>query len=292
YEQALTAGTAVTAPRGQEAGSAGQPGLPGVPNLVMGPTGLPMVPPAQGLDRSSALAQMAPGLGGMGGEDSDPNKQLRKEQFANTPRSDFMSGSTRVRPRSQYELKTGAVVPAVAISGINSDLPGQILAQVSQNVYDSATGQFLLIPQGSKLVGTYDAQVAYGQRRVLVAWTRVVFPDASTLDLGNMPGASGAGYAGFEDEVNNHYGRVFGAALLMSIIGAGAQLSQPDAPTGETYSSQQILAAELGRSINQVGQQITQKNLNIQPTLEIRPGYRFNVMVTKDLVLPPYRVAR
>jgi type IV secretion system protein VirB10 len=175
------------------------------------------------------------------------------------------------------------------ISGINSDLPGQILAQVSQHVYDTATGQYLLIPQGSRLVGQYDSHVSYGQSRVLVAWRRIVFPDASTLELGSMPGADQAGYSGFHDKVNNHYWRIFGQALLVSLITAGVQLSQPDRGSLiEPIGREQEIAGVFGRQAGQLGSQIAGRNLAVQPTLEIRPGLRFTVLVNKDVILEPY----
>jgi type IV secretion system protein VirB10 len=182
------------------------------------------------------------------------------------------------------------VLPAVLISGISSDLPGVIIAQVSQDVYDTATGRWTLIPQGSRLVGQYSSEVAYGQARVLVAWQRIVFPDGKALDLGAMPGADSAGYAGFKDKVNNHYLRIFGSALLMSGVTAGAALSQPDSTYNDRQSARSALSEALGQQLGQATAQMIAKNLNIAPTLEIRPGYRFNVIVTKDLTFSkPYR---
>lgn len=194
-------------------------------------------------------------------------------------------------PRSPYELRAGFVVPATLISGINSDLPGQIMAQVAQNVYDTATGKHLLIPQGSRLVGSYSSDVAYGQRRVLVAWQRIVFPDGKAMDIDTMPGADSAGYAGFNDQVNNHYLRVFGSAFLMSGVVAAVSLSQNN---GNSPDNQQRASDALSEALGQVlGNTIAQmisKNLNIAPTLEIRPGYRFNVIVTKDMTFSkPYQ---
>ena len=195
-------------------------------------------------------------------------------------------------PRSPYELRAGFVIPATLISGINSDLPGQIVAQVSQNVYDTATGKYTLVPQGSRLVGAYSSNVAYGQSRVLVAWQRIVFPDGKALDIGSMPGGDGAGYAGFNDQVDNHYARVFGSALLMSGVVAGAAFSQSrsavtGAVTAPTAGS--ALSEALGQQLGQATAQMISKNLNIAPTLAIRPGFRFNVIVVKDLTFStPY----
>lgn len=195
-------------------------------------------------------------------------------------------------PRSPFELRAGYVVPATLVSGINSDLPGQIMAQVSQGVYDTPTGKYLLIPQGSRLVGSYSSDVAYGQSRVLVAWQRIIFPDGKAMDIGSMAGADSAGYSGFSDQVNNHYLRVFGSAFLMSGIVAGISLSQDR--NSDSYNDRQTassaMSEALGQQLGQVTAQMIAKNLNIAPTLEIRPGYRFNVMVTKDMTFSkPYQ---
>ncbi|EJX1342487.1 TrbI/VirB10 family protein [Vibrio parahaemolyticus] len=194
-------------------------------------------------------------------------------------------------PRSPFELRAGFVIPATLISGINSDLPGQIMAQVSQNVSDTATGSHLLIPQGSRLIGSYSSDVAYGQERVLVAWQRIIFPDGKAMDIGSMPGADSAGYSGFHDQVNNHYLRIFGSAFLMSGITAGITLSQDnDSNSEDGTRASDALSEALGQQLGQVAVEMIRKNMNIAPTLEIRPGYRFNVIVTKDMTFSkPYR---
>ena len=201
--------------------------------------------------------------------------------------------SKPVPPRSPYSILTTFVIPATLITGINSTLPGQISGQVSQDVYDTATGQHLLIPQGTKLEGAYSSEVAYGQASVFVAWQRLVFPDGKTMDIGAMPGSNAAGYAGFTDQVNNHYMRLFGTALLMSAISAGVALSQSQNQVAGTFgapTTSSVLSATLGQQLGRVITQMISKNLNISPTLEIRPGYRFNVTVTKDLVFArPYQ---
>lgn len=193
-------------------------------------------------------------------------------------------------PRSPYELRAGFVVPATLISGINSEMPGQIIGQVAQNVYDTPTGKYLLIPQGSRLVGAYSSNVVFGQARVLVAWQRIVFPDGKAMDIGSMPGSDSAGYAGLTDQVNNHYVRLFSSAILMSAVTAGVSLSQPtqNGTTAPTASS--AMSEALGQQLGQVTAQLIAKNMSIAPTLEIRPGYRFNVMVTKDITFSkPYQ---
>lgn len=196
-------------------------------------------------------------------------------------------------PRSPYELRAGFIVPATLISGINSDLPGQIMAQVAQNVYDTPTGKYLLIPQGARLVGNYSSEIVYGQSRVLIAWQRIIFPDGKAMDIGSMPGADSAGYSGFNDQVNNHYARVFGSAFLMSAVVAGINLSQSNTSSGnggERQRASDALSEALGQQLGQVTAQMIAKNLNIAPTLEIRPGYRFNIIATKDMTFStPYQ---
>jgi type IV secretion system protein VirB10 len=192
------------------------------------------------------------------------------------------------------------VIPAVLVSGINSDLPGPILAQVSQNVFDSATGKYLLVPQGSRLIGVYQNASAYGQQRVEIAWQRLIFPNTSSMNLPQMPGADQGGYAGFTDEVNNHYLRTFGTAALMSLISAGQMVGQMATfggngasygPYGYYQPNQWAMASEMAGSaasgqFGAVGQQMIGQGMNRPPTIEIRPGYQFNVMVTEDLVFP------
>lgn len=241
------------------------------------------------------LAGLAPGMQNNASNNDDQNRQADKQQFLRDQRTAIdtdYSSSSKKSPRSPYEVKAGAVIPAVMIGGINSDLPGQVIAQVKENVFDSKTGRHLLIPQGSRLIGLYDSSVTYGQERVLLAWNRIIFPNGDSFNLQGMPGADKAGYAGFFDEVDNHYFKVFGNAILMSIISAGVQISQPNNGGNGNNNNQgpsvsQTVGAALGQQIGQTALTITQKNLNIQPTLKIRPGYEFNVMVTADMILPP-----
>lgn len=221
---------------------------------------------------------------------ADPNLRGRKEAFANSE-ADFGYSIARPRPAlSKYELNVGSIIPAILITAINSDLPGLIKAQVSKPVYDSRSGEMELVPRGSLLIGRYDNVVARGQQRVMIAWDRLQFPDGATFNLGNMPGVDAAGAAGVADKVDNHYWRTFGNATLLSMISATAQKSQPQsAVTGAAYSvsSQEQLAAELGRNWSEVGEHVIKQNMQIQPTLRIRAGFRFSVMVNKDLILEP-----
>jgi type IV secretory pathway VirB10-like protein len=198
---------------------------------------------------------------------------------------------TRMPAISPYEVKAGTVIPSLMLSGINSDLPGQLVAQVVQNVYDSATGKYLLIPQGAKLFGSYDHGVVLGQRRVLIVWNRIIYPDSSSLDLEGMSGQDQSGYAGFKDRMNNHVWPAFQQALLLSTLTAGVQLSQPRAQKGDySYSSQQVVAGAMGMQLNQLGMSSYQGRSNLAPTISIRPGYRFNVIVNKDMVISPWQI--
>jgi type IV secretion system protein VirB10 len=234
----------------------------------------------------------------------DPAADKDKEAFFDRAGRDAQRDESWILPHGRMagqalEIKTGAVIPSVMVTGINSDLPGNIIAQVSQNVWDTATGRQLLIPQGSKLFGVYDSRVVYGQERVLVAWNRLVFPDGSAFTLGAMPGNDMAGYAGYADQVNNHYLRIFGSAVFMSLIAGGMAYTMDSMSgsnstgTDNTPTMQQEMASALAAQLGQTTMQLLQKNLNIKPTLEIRPGYQFNVIVTKDLVFQqPYATGR
>jgi type IV secretion system protein TrbI len=226
--------------------------------------------------------------------EADLNRQAEKREFIaeRDPKTAAQNtlAASRESPRTPYELRAGAIIPAVMTGGVNSDLPGQLLAQVSQNVYDTATGRLILIPQGSKLLGVYSSAITTGQERVLVAWTRIIYPDASSLDLGKMPGADQSGYAGLTDQVNDHFWKVWGNALLLSAFSSGIQLSQGYGGNNQTggLNATQTIAASTGQQMGQLGQEIARRNLQIQPTLEIRPGYRFIVQVTKDIILKPW----
>lgn len=255
-------------------------------------------PTAAYQERLAQIRGLNAGGSGAGDGSTQPQLLLTSSNAGSTqptsPGTDRWKLESKVEPpRSPYELRAGFVVPATLISGINSDLPGQIMAQVSQNVYDTPTGKHLLIPLGSRLVGSYASEVKYGQARVLVAWQRIIFPDGKALDIGSMPGADSAGYAGFHDQVNNHYLRLFGSAFLMSGVTAGITYSQRQnqaQSTDDAPSAGSVLSEALGQQLGQVAAQLIAKNLSISPTLEIRPGYRFNVVVTKDMTFSkPYR---
>ena len=245
--------------------------------------------------RARLTAAQSGNMSGFGGgiTGSDPLASDRHMQIGSrAPNDDVWSLNSQMVPPKPYEISTGFVIPATMITGINSDLPGSIQAQVSQNVYDTATGNSLLIPQGTKLYGVYSSNIAFGQSRVLVAWNRLIFPDGRKLDIGEMPGATSAGYSGFEDKVNNHYFRLFGAAFLMSGITAGITYSQDrnDDNGNDSTTASDAMSEALGQQLGQVAAQLIQKHLNVAPTIEIRPGFRFNVIVTKDIAFDrPYK---
>ncbi|WP_108610725.1 IncP-type conjugal transfer protein TrbI [Aminobacter sp. MSH1] len=225
---------------------------------------------------------------GLGGQNLDQNGQRTKEDFFNADIRELGYLPNQVVPQQAlYELKRGSVIPATLIGGINSDLPGRITAQVSQNVYDSATGHRLLIPQGTKLFGRYDSKVAFGQSRVLVVWTDIIFPNGSTLQIGGMAGTDAQGYGGFNDKVNNHYLKTFGSAVLLAIIGTGMDMALPESSTLATQDTASDAARRnFAETFGRVAERTINKNLDVQPTLEIRPGYKFNVLVDQDVIFP------
>ncbi|AMS45445.1 IncP-type conjugal transfer protein TrbI [Aminobacter aminovorans] len=225
---------------------------------------------------------------GLGAQNLDPNGQGTKEDFFNADLKQVGYLPNRVVPQqSRYELKRGSVIPATLITGINSDLPGRITAQVSQNVYDSATGHYLLIPQGTKLFGRYDSKVSFGQSRVLVVWTDIIFPNGSTLQIGGMAGTDAQGYGGFNDKVNRHYLRTFGSAVLLAIIGSGIDMAVPESSTLATQDTASDAARRnFAETLGRVAERTISKNLDVQPTLRIQPGYKFNVLVDQDVEFP------
>lgn len=244
-------------------------------------------PPALG-----GLNQVVDRLSGLGAvpEADDQNRQGEKRGFVKENRDDFpYLKAPLLAPLSKYEVKAGSIIPGVLLTGINSDLPGQITAQVRENVYDTVSGRYLLIPQGTRLIGEYDSKVAYGQERVLVVWTRLIMPNGNSVGLEGMPGVDLSGYAGVGGRVNNHYGKLITGVVLGSVIGAGAQVAVGGQGAPNTPSSfGQLFVAGAAGNINQAGQQITQKNLNLQPTIEVPPGQKINIFLTKDLILRPY----
>jgi type IV secretory pathway VirB10-like protein len=271
---------AEVAPVAVRLNEAGAPALAGAqPAPSLGPT---------------ALAMPAPGNAAPMRERQDQNlRDALLGSAANASRDRFLA--VRQDDPSPYELHAGSVIPAVLVTGINANLPGTIVAQVCSDVFDSVTGHYLLIPRGTRLIGTYDNRIVQGQRRVLVVWTRLLYPDGSSLDLLGMPGTDEAGYAGFGANVDEHLNKIFTSALLLSVIGAGAQLSQPQ-QSSSLYAAPSIgqtIAGAFGQQIGNTSIQLTQRELEIPPTLDVPPGYLFNVLVDRDMVLTaPYGEVR
>lgn len=206
-------------------------------------------------------------------------KTGRQAFLAGGPRGGAESGERIVAPSSAAVIQAGTVIPAALITGIRSDLPGQITAQVTQNIYDSPTGRLLLVPQGARLIGEYDSEVAAGQRRVLLAWDRLILPGGRSIRLDRQPGADAAGYAGLEDRVNSHWGRMLRAALVSSLLGVGTEL----AASGEG-DLVRALRSGLQDGTNEAGRRVVEREISMAPTLTVRPGFVFRVIVTRDLV--------
>lgn len=217
---------------------------------------------------------------------SDQNDQQRKLDFVNQASAkDIYNDHSLQTPASPYEVLAGTVISASLITGLNSDLPGEVTAQVTENVYDTVTGRYLLIPQGSRLIGSYDSVVAFGQSRALVAWQRIIMPDGSSIQIDNIPASDPAGYIGLKDQVDYHTWTLLKGIAMSTLLGVGTQV---------TFGSDNSDLVEAIRestqdSTNQAGQRIVEKDLNIQPTLTDRPGLPLTVVVNKDLVLRPYR---
>jgi len=216
----------------------------------------------------------------------DQNDQQHKIEFANHRDDDAIYNPHEIQtPTSPYEVLAGTIIPASLITGLDSDLPGLVIAQITQNIFDSVSGAILLIPEGSKIIGSYDSVVAFGQSRALVVWQRIIMPDGSSIQIDNLPATDAEGYSGLEDSVDYHTWALIKGVAISTLLGVGTQLAvgnqQNDLLTAIRQSTQD--------SVNQAGQQITQKNLNIQPTIKVRPGWPLRVIVSKDLVLRPYQ---
>ncbi len=218
---------------------------------------------------------------------SDPNGWNRKDAFTKQELPEQYSKYSVISPQSLFELKSGTLLPCVLISGLNSDLPGNMIAQISENVWDTATGKYLLIPRGSRVIGTYDNQISYGQSRVLVMWSRLIFPDGSSLVLDNLKGADQSGYSGFKGAVNRHWGSIISSALLVSLLGAGVELAAPtNNDRRDTNDPRSILAENAASAVAEAISQIIQREANRQPTIKIKPGYRFMIFVQHDIIFP------
>ena len=242
-----------------------------------GKTAAPATAQVAAAGQASALAgfdPLAAGPASTAAQPADPtatqNRQDQKEAFLKGGSTETRNSGNLKMPSSSYQVMAGTVIAGALVTGIKSDLPGDVIATVTEPVYDSATGKFLLIPQGSRILGKYNSQVSYGQSRVQVVWNRVILPDTSSLTLDNLVGTDPAGYSGLEDGVDYHWSRIVAGAALTTLLGVGAELAAPE-------------------SINQVGQEMTRRNMNVQPTLTARPGLPVRVIVARDLVLRPYQ---
>ena len=234
------------------------------------------------------------GTGGVSDNEYDgQNMQTlegRSYQEAIAETEDYLR-STRTVPLSTYEIKAGWEIPAVLEQNLNSDLPRELKALVMSNVYDTATGRYLLIPQGSRLIGRYDSRISYGQDGVQVAWDRIMFPDASSIDINGMVGLHSHGNAGLRNKVDRHYKRLFGFAAMTSLFSAAFDLSQRQTfGSGVAYPSVgETASASVGRELSQTGAMITRRNLNVQPTITVPVGYKFTVRVNRDMIFDsPY----
>ncbi|KAK0341615.1 hypothetical protein LTR94_025659 [Friedmanniomyces endolithicus] len=217
--------------------------------------------------------------------DRDPNAQGRKAQFVGTlDRSGDINPHTLTAAPSPYLLSAGSVISASLITGLRSDLPGLVTAQVTSQVFDSPTGRILLIPQGSRLIGSYDSVVAFGQKRALIVWQRIMLPDGSSLRIDNVPATDASGYAGLQDKVDFHTWALLKGVALSTLLGVGSQLTV----TGESDLVQAIRESTQ-QNVSRAGDQLTSRSLNIQPTITIRPGATVRLVVHKDLILAPSR---
>ena len=242
--------------------------------------------PASGSVNFPDLSAFAPSREGAFGSSlsEDPNRQVRKLDFLGEEPDPSIYNPHRLEtPVSPYQLMAGTIIPATLLTGVNSDLPGQVIAQVTSPVYDTVTGETVLVPQGARLIGRYDSVIAFGQSRALLVWSRIVMPDGSSIRIDNLAGVDARGYAGLEDKVDYHSWKLFQGVALSSLLGVGSELASDD--EGD-------IARALRRSAqtgaNEAGQEIVRRNLDVQPSITIRPGWRLGVLVNKDIVLKPY----
>ncbi|MGO9835713.1 MAG: TrbI/VirB10 family protein [Polyangiaceae bacterium] len=246
------------------------------------PTEPGVAPRAGSLEGEAPSAAPAPSV--------DPNLQDRKNAFLSgkggVKHADYLDVALQ-HPRSPNEIKAGTVLPAVLITAINSDLPGPVVAQVREHVYDTVSGNTLLVPQGSRLIAQYDSMVAWGQERVLLCWQRLVLPNGDSMDLQCMPAADLKGAAGLADEVDEHWWRILKGAAVATLLAAGTAYAAGDT-TAYNPTVGQVTVRSASGEIGTVGAQLTRNNLSVQPTITVRPGFSVNVIVTKDMIVPPY----
>ena len=232
------------------------------------------------------LSALAPHENGAFGSslNEDPNRQVRKLDFLGTETDPSIYNPHRLEtPVSPYQLMAGTIIPATLLTGVNSDLPGQVIAQVTSPVYDTVTGETVLVPQGARLIGRYDSVIAFGQSRALLVWSRIVMPDGTSIRIDNLAGVDARGYAGLEDKVDYHSWKLLQGVALSTLLGVGSELASDD--EGDITRA---LRRSAQTGANEAGQEIVRRNLDVQPSITIRPGWRLGVLVGKDIVLKPY----
>ncbi len=217
---------------------------------------------------------------------NDPTEQIRKLSFLRTGIEKEIYNLHRLeKPASPYQLMAGTIISASLVSGLNSDLPGFVIAQVTENVFDSVAGRYLLVPQGSRLIGKYDNVIAFGQERSLVIWQRIIRPDGTSVVIDNLPATDTGGYAGLADEVDFHTWKLLKGVALATVLGVGSQLAFGSSDSDLVKALQQSTQS----TTNRAGQRLVERFLNVQPTITVRPGWPLRVIVHKDIILQPYR---
>lgn len=246
--------------------------LPSVSSAVSGPA-----PDTASANSGAAALNLDPS--------KDPNNQGRKLDVVNGKADkDIYNPHALQTPASPYELLAGTIISASLVTGLDSDLPGTVIAQVTEDARDSVSGTYLLIPQGSRLIGTYDSVVAFGQSRALVVWQRIIMPNGTSIQIDNMPASDTQGYAGLEDDVDYHTWTLLKGVAMSTLLGVGSQVTFGD----NNSDLVEVIRDSTQESSNQAGRQIVEKDLSVQPTLKVRPGWPLRVLLTKDLILQPY----
>ena len=221
---------------------------------------------------------------------NDVSDQTRKLSFLkSSPEKEIYNAHGLQKPASPYQLMAGTIIAASMVSGLNSDLPGFVIAVATENVYDTVSGRYLLIPQGARLVGKYDNVVAFSQERALVVWQRIIFPDGSSIVIDNLPATDTGGYAGLADEVDLHTWKLLKGVALATVLGVGSQLAFGSGSSLGDSDLVKALQQSTQSTTNRAGQRLVERNLNVQPTITVRPGWPLRVIVHKDIVLRPYR---
>jgi type IV secretion system protein TrbI len=253
------------------------------PSPIASEGDLTMLSALRAAERARAIA-----AGDIDGLANDTSDQTRKLSFLKSgPEKDIYNPHGLQKPASPYQLMAGTIIAASMVSGLNSDLPGFVIAQVTENVYDTVSGRYLLMPQGARLIGKYDNVIAFGQERALVVWQRIILPDGSSIVIDNLPATDTGGYAGLADEVDLHTWKLLKGVALATVLGVGSQLAFGSSDSDLVKALQQSTQS----TTNRAGQRLVERNLNVQPTITVRPGWPLRVIVHKDLVLRPYRGA-